>query len=159
MFCTHLERICAMDHLSSQSPILISFRQIYEQNIVPKLQQIDIFLKSSEAPYEVASVAHYLGMAIQDVLEIMTTYSIEYLDKLTFFNIIAHSTSYICSLIKRQWRYTMVSHYTPAMVAYIYELNEHKVSSAFLKLGKDTIGEDELTILFEHIPTSIFCFS
>lgn len=146
-----------MDNLFSRPPVLVSFRQIYEQNIAPKLKEIDIFLKTEDFPYDVQHTAELLGMPLGEVLEIMTAHHIETLDKLSFFTIVSVSSSYICRLIQRQWKYVNTPFYTVSIVSYIYELNQEKVLLAFDQLGKEYIHESELMDLFTHISTPIFC--
>ena len=80
----------------------ISFKQIYMQNISPKLIGIDLFLKTNEAPYNHVEVALVLGMPVQEVLSIMTKHSIPSITLVDFFTIVMHSSSYICRLIQRQ---------------------------------------------------------
>ena len=91
----------------------ISFKQIYMQNISPKLIGIDLFLKTNEAPYNHVEVALVLGMPVQEVLSIMTKHSIPSITLVDFFTIVMHSSSYICRLIQRQWKYAQVDQYTP----------------------------------------------
>ena len=148
-----------MDNLFSTPPVLVSFRQIYEQNIAVKLKQIDIFLKTTDAPYNAQHIAELLGMPIGEVLEIMSTHQMKELNKVDFFTVVASSSSYICRLIKRQWKYVNTPFYTASVIAYIYELNQEKVHHAFDALGKEYIVEEELMTLFEHISTPIFRMS
>lgn len=145
-----------MDNLFSKPPVLISFRQIYEQNIACRLREIDIFLKTTDCPYEVQDIAELLGMPVGEILKIMSEHEIDTLNKVAFFTIISYSSSYICRLIQRQWKYVNAPFYTASIVSYIYELNQDKVQAAFDKLGNEYILESELMNLFEHICTPIF---
>lgn len=147
-----------MDDLFTNPPVLVSFRHIYDQNIVPKLQEIDLFLKTTDAPYPVQRVAELLGVTKEVVVSIMSKLDMTSLNKLAFFNIVVECSSYICGLIKRQWKYVGTAFYTPQMIAYIYELNEKKVQDAFERLGIDCIHESHLLDVFSEIPTPIFYF-
>lgn len=134
----------------------ISFKQIYTQNISPKLMGIDLFLKTNEAPYNHVEVALILGMPVQEVLDIMTDHDITHISLVDFFTIIMHSSSYICRLIQRQWKYAQVDQYTPEVLAAIYEINIHKVKAAFDVLDKSHISSKEIMDVFSHIYTSVF---
>ncbi|MGL4799983.1 MAG: hypothetical protein ACRCWY_11400 [Cellulosilyticaceae bacterium] len=145
-----------MDNLFSTPPVLVSFGQVYEQNIASRLREIDLFLKTTDCPYNVPHIAELLGMPVGEVTEIIKAHHIDTLNKLSFFTIVAYSTSYICRLIQRQWKYANTPFYTPSIVAYIYELNPYKVQAAFEKLGRESILESELRMLFDFISTPIF---
>lgn len=145
-----------MDHLFSSPPVLVSFRQIYDQNIAPKLQEIDLFLKTTHAPYPVQQVAELLGVTKEAIISIMSQLDINSISKIEFFSIVSECSSYICGLINRQWKYVGTTFYTPSIIAYIYELNEEKVIDAFHSLDKDYIHESSLPELFEKISTPIF---
>lgn len=147
-----------MDNLFSRPPALVSFRQIYEQNIASKLREIDIFLKTTDCPYNVQHIAELLGMPIGEVLEIMSTHHIDQVNKVDFFTIVSCSSSYICRLIQRQWKYVNTPLYTASIISYIYELNQDKVLLAFNHMGKEYIDESELPELFDLISTPIFTY-
>lgn len=134
----------------------ISFKQIYMQNISPKLIGIDLFLKTNEAPYNHVEVALVLGMPVQEVLSIMTKHSIPSIALVDFFTIVMHSSSYICRLIQRQWKYAQVDQYTPEILADIYEINIHKVQAAFDTLDKSSVSSQEVMDVFNNIYTSVF---
>ena len=134
----------------------ISFKQIYMQNISPKLIGIDLFLITNEAPYNHVEVALVLGMPVQEVLSIMTKHSIPSITLVDFFTIVMHSSSYICRLIQRQWKYAQVDQYTPEILADIYEINIHKVQAAFDTLDKSSVSSQEVMDVFNNIYTSVF---
>lgn len=137
----------------------ISFKQIYLNNISPKLIGIDLFLKTNEAPYNHVEVALVLGMPVQEVLDIMTKHSLSTITLVDFFTIIMHSSSYICRLIQRQWKYAQIDEYTPEILADIYEINIHKVQAAFDTLHQSSVSAQDLMEVFNHIPSSVFIFN
>jgi hypothetical protein len=67
-----------------------------------------------------------------------------------------HSSSYICRLIQRQWKYAQVDQYTPEILADIYEINIHKVQAAFDTLDKSSVSSQEVMDVFNNIYTSVF---
>lgn len=133
----------------------VSFKQIYMQNISPKLMGIDLFLKTNEAPYDHVEVALILGMPEQEVVCIMSEHNISEITLVDFFTIISYSSSYICRLIQRQWKYAMLDTYTPEVIASIYEINISKVQAAFDTLDKSYIPCHEVMDVFDHIYTSV----
>ncbi|MDF2594966.1 MAG: hypothetical protein K0R69_1307 [Clostridia bacterium] len=145
-----------MDNFSSECISLVSFDKIYHQNIRPKLEEIDIFLKSTASPYAIDAVAHLLAAQSTEVLNTMATLHITTLDKINFFNLIFHMPSYICKLIRRQWQYSRHTAYSAEMIADIYQINIHKVESAFKELDVQYITEDDLNELFKRIYTTVF---
>lgn len=145
-----------MDHLSPNPPVLVSFKQIYIQNISPKLQAIDLFLKTTEGHYPVSDMAVVLGMSTDEISKIMKEVGIASIQLIDFFTIVFHSSSYICRLIKRQWKYASAPFYTPYMISYIYELNIDKVQSAFEQLKQEYIREQDLMDIFSLIHTPIY---
>lgn len=138
--------------------MVVSFKTIYDQNIAPKLQAIDLLLKTTDAPYKKEDVASVLQMSIDEVTTIMMAHEINTISMVDFFTIVSYSSAYICKLIQRQWRHTGLTSYTPEIIAYIYELNIDKVKAAFSKLGLSVIHSEELMQLFSHIHISIFRF-
>lgn len=133
----------------------VSFKQIYMQNISPKLMGIDLFLKTNEAPYDHVEVALVLGMPVQEVTSLMSEHNICQITLVDFFTIVSYSSSYICRLIQRQWKYAMLDTYTPEIVASIYEINISKVQAAFDELKKSYITSHDLMDLFDKIHTSV----
>lgn len=145
-----------MKHFSNNCIPLISFDQIYIQSIRPKLEAIDIFLKTNTTPYDINDVADLFVLEPSSILTAMEDLNITTLDKINFFSLIFHLPSDICHLIKRQWQYSSYQAYTPEIIAYIYKLNIHKVRSAFEELDVDLITEDQLSSVFKRIHMTVF---
>lgn len=147
-----------MDNFFTNGPSLIPFKQVYAQNITPKLQEIDLFIKTSDAPYSPSDVAHILYCSQDEVIDIMNENNIDSIQLVDFFTIVSNCRSYICRLISRQWKYVNFTHYTPRIISDIYEINLHKVEAAFKDMQVETIPESELMEIFSRIHTSIYNF-
>lgn len=158
VLCIPAERDSCMDNRSSSDSCVVSYKTIYDQNIAPKLQAIDLLLKTTDAPYEPQSVASVLQMSTEELQTIMNIHQIQSITLVDFFTIVSHSSSYICKLIQRQWRHFSLTHYTPEVIAYIYELNIDKVKQAFSELNLTAIHSEDLMQLFSNIHISIFRF-
>lgn len=147
-----------MDNFARSYMSLTTYDQIYNTNIRPKLEAIDIFLKTAVAPYDIDKVATLFETTTHNITKVMDNLNLTILDRSSFFTLIYHLPHDICHLIKRQCQYKNSSFYTAEMIAHIYTLNIHKVTHAFEKLGVTIIYEHELLEVFKHIHISIFKF-
>ena len=145
-----------MDYYTSSCVSLQSFDQIYTTTIRPKLEAIDLFLKSSEAPFSNEEAASILGVTLTELLNTMKENDIVELNQLTFFHVIFCLSSDICRLITKQWKYQGYISYSPQMISDIYKLNLHKVTSAFEEIGTELISDVELMEVFKRIHTTVF---
>ncbi|PHV70357.1 hypothetical protein CS063_10735 [Sporanaerobium hydrogeniformans] len=148
-----------MDQFSSECISLVSFDKIYDQNIRPQLEEIDIYLKSSIPPYNAYEVAFLLSVKPSEVLDTMKKFQIPVLNQMSFFHLIVHLSSPICQLIKRQWRYSHLNYYTAEHIAAIYQINIHKVTKAFEELDIEYVKPDRLHEVFKRIHTTLLLFS
>lgn len=148
-----------MDNFFTTGPSLVPFKQIYAQNITPKLQEIDLLIKASDAPYDLLEVARVLGTSETDIKSIMDEHLISSIALVDFFTIVADCSSYICRLINRQWKYSHFERYTPNMISDIYQINLTKVEAAFKDMQVETISNNELMDIFARIHTPIYSFS
>lgn len=135
---------------------LQNYDQIYNTSIKPKLEAIDLFLKEDHMPYYSHEVAHLLDLELEELDELMKALDITELDKVQFFSLVLNANSEICQLIRRQWRYSNQSTYSPEMIADIYNLNLHKVQCAFEDFEADEIKTNELPQIFKRIHQTIF---
>ncbi|MHC1748866.1 MAG: hypothetical protein AB9856_11015 [Cellulosilyticaceae bacterium] len=145
-----------MENYFTQEPVLISFEKIYNQNIVPKIQAIDLYLKTESSPFAKKDVAKLLEISEEELAAIMNKYNIVKIARLDFFKIIVNSSSYICGLINRQWQYVTHTSYTPEMIAYIYEINLNKVTAAFDELDCSSVCDEDLHHIFKRIYMPVF---
>ncbi len=145
-----------MDNSFNECMSLCNFDMIYAQNIRPKIKNLDIFLKCKRSPYDINEVAELLDMKCSDIKSILNLKEINVINTIDFFNVITHSSSYICRLIQRQWKYISYDSYTPEMVANIYELNIDKVQAAFELLGITSANDYQLSDVFKNIYTPVY---
>lgn len=148
----------SMDQFSSECISLVSYDKIYNQNIRPKLEEIDIYLKSSIPPYNAYELAPLLDVQPSQVLGAMKELRISVVNQVSFFHLIFHLSSPICQLIKRQWRYSHLTTYTPYHIADIYQINIHKVTKAFEELDIESIEVSRLHEVFKRIHTTLLFF-
>lgn len=144
-----------MNNSNSTALPCISFARVYTNNIESQIKEIDIFLKATPTPYRPEEVSELLHIDLNDLISIMEKQNIATLNILSFFTIIQTSSSYICQLIQREWKYHGIKHYTPEMIAYIYDLNPDKVHLAFQQSGLSHVDSNNIKDLFQYIDVSI----
>lgn len=145
-----------MDNHTTSCVKLLSFDEVYNTSIRPKLEAIDVFLKENTAPFHVYEVASILEIETNELSDLMETLQITELNSVHFFSILLSASSEICKLLARQWRYANKAAYTPEMIAEIYKINIHKVKHAFADYGKDLITDIELIEIFKRIHLTVF---
>ncbi|OOB79062.1 MAG: hypothetical protein ATN34_01665 [Epulopiscium sp. Nele67-Bin002] len=135
-----------------------NFQEVYYTYIQPKIRELDIFLKTSEAPYDTKEVAAILEDSEKNILHIMDKLGLTEINKVTFFKLITEVQSYIATLLTRQFSVTNSSVYTPQNIAYIYNLEKTLVEDAFYALGEEVISSGDLNLLFSNIKVSQYNF-
>ena len=100
-----------------------SYLDTYLEKIVPKLQEIDIYIKSEEGYYDIENVADMLELCEAEVLEIMYKNNIAQISKRDFFKIMQQGSSWICGLYRRELECGFPVIYTRENIAYIYQIN------------------------------------
>lgn len=146
-----------MDNYYTNSCIkLISYDQIYTNELKPKLMALDLFLKENSAPFHIYEVANILEIDPNEIISFMAECHFKELDTASLFSFIMQSSSEIGGYLLRQWKYHHISHYTAEMIAEIYKLNLHKVQTAFDDLKITLATNDELIEVFKRIHTIRF---
>lgn len=135
---------------------LINYETYYNQFIKPKLETIDLFLKTNPAPFHVYAVAHILEIEVTELMTHIQNLNIKEINVATFFSIALIGSSEICKLLSRQWHYAKLCHYTPEIVAEIYQLDLHKVQLAFNDLNLSQITAEKLSEIFKRIHLTVF---
>ncbi len=145
-----------MGHSLNNSIRLQSFEITYNTYIRPRLEALDIFMKTSDIPYNLHDVAALLEISEQTLAQIMRANNIDKLDKISLFHVIFACKTTLCQLIKRQWKYANVSSYTPEMISDIYNLNINIVQGAFEDYEVTEVTEDNLMEIFKRIHTCVY---
>jgi len=117
---------------SHASPMVhISYWEFFQQYYTPLLREIDLLLKTIEAPISVAKTAKLLAMEPKAVKEITAKEDIQLIDREGFLQIMMHGNSSLCRLMQRECTCGSPDYYSPAQIAYIYGLQDGNVESAF----------------------------
>ena len=145
-----------MDNYLNSHVQLISYDQIYLNELKPKLIALDLYIKESESSFHIYEIADILEIETSELLSYMEKYHIDKFDTLSLFQFMFESTSEICGYISRQWKYRLLTRYTPEIIAEIYNLNLHKVQRAFDDLNTTFVTDDELIEVFKRIHLTRF---
>ncbi|OON97270.1 MAG: hypothetical protein ATN36_00530 [Epulopiscium sp. Nele67-Bin005] len=148
-----------MENFLVLGDLTITYQQVYTDYIKPQIEEIDILLKSSHSSYTITEVARVLNISKEEILHIMQENNIVEINKIYFFHILMEAKSYVGQLIKRQWRVPNTNDYTAFNIAYIYNLDYKLVETAFSKLQMTTVSDEDLSILFSHIPVTKSAFA
>jgi hypothetical protein len=119
----------------SGGSILISFLEIYQKEIAPKLKALDILLKSMDEPITAAQAAKALCVSEAEALSAMKSLGVKTVDRKALLDMMEVATSGICRLYQREKRIGSPFVYTREDVAYIYDLPMDAVNQACEELG------------------------
>lgn len=129
-----------------------NFLEAYENEIAPKLKEIDILLKSSEYPLTTEEVSRVLCITKEEILSIMNNENINEINKLTFFQIMTKGNSYICKLFNRELECGSPHFYSVEDISYIYNIDKKLIDNACNFLGINNITSSTLPLIFVQIP-------
>ncbi len=132
-----------------------SFLHIYEKDIVPKLQEIDLFLKTEIENLNICTISKLLYISEEEIVSIMSKECINDINIITFFTIMRNGSSTICSLFRRELQRSTKKEYTCEDISYIYDIDLRKVREALHLSKLQNITSKNIKILFSHIPVSM----
>lgn len=123
---------------------------IYNNQIVPKIKEMDIFLKTEEnIPFE--QVCNILNITKTQLENILKNINENHVNNKNFMYIILNGDSFICNVIKREIQCGSPYLYTPKQIAYIYDLDYQKVKEAYDFLNLDKITSKEIPAILIQI--------
>jgi hypothetical protein len=129
-----------------------TYLDFYEKIYSKKLQEIDLFLKTSEwENYTHEQVSCLLDLNEKEVCKIMTTYNIESIDQKTFFIIMEHGSSEICKLFSREVERKLPIFYSLDDISYIYNIPYEALARAAYKANLSNITSKNIPTLFSYI--------
>jgi len=117
-----------------------SYLHTYIARITPKLQEIDLYIKTSDGALDPARVAGLLELSETEVAEIARSSNISQISRHDFFSIMAKGSSFICGLYRREVECGSPYIYTRGDIAYIYQIDIDQINSIC-----DTLGIREVT--------------
>lgn len=128
-----------------------NFWEFYKKEIFPKIQEIDIFLKSIDEPIRIETAAKALSISENEIRNIMKQKNLSEINKPNFILIMENGTSNICQLFKREVECGSPFVYTRENISYIYNLSIETVNTACDSLGIKEATAYTLPLLFSQI--------
>ncbi|MDR2650188.1 MAG: hypothetical protein LBB94_10795 [Clostridiales bacterium] len=128
-----------------------SFLEIYQTEIAPQLQSLDIIIKSMDEPLSVTETAGALYISETEVKNIMRRLHIELIDQESFLRIMAGASSPICRLYQRELHIGSPYVYTREDVSYIYSIPIDMINQACEDLGLIKLTAYTLPDLFSRV--------
>ena len=81
-----------------------TFLDVYQKDIAPLLESIDLFLKITPEKLDINHTAQLLQLSENEVRSIMYEEQIEFITPATFFMIMYQGSSKICNMLRREWQ-------------------------------------------------------
>lgn len=131
-----------------------NFWNYYIKKISPKLQQIDILLKTETHNISTKTTSLLLGIEENEIRKIMLAKNISQITSTNFFTIVLNGNSYICDIIQREFLLNSPENYTASDISYIYNLDYSNIEKAFTFLNIETVSSNYLKSIFIQIPYS-----
>lgn len=128
-----------------------TYLERYDTLIAPKLQELDLFLKTTEPPYAVDDIAICLDSSAEEIQGLLRQLGVGLPTKGVFLYLMQLVKSPICTLLQRELACGMPPTYSIEEIAYIYDLELEKVAEAAKKLGMEHFTKRELPKLFSQI--------
>lgn len=100
-----------------------TYFDVYQTIISPKLSEIDLFIKTNDAPYDYDIVGELLNISRRDILRILEDNNTKNINRSMFFHIMSHSNSFICGLYRRIVELGNPLVYTRNDISYIYNID------------------------------------
>lgn len=139
-----------------------TYLDYYNQEISPKIQALDIFLKTQKEPYSWDVVADFLGLELEELSYILKKEKFGVITKGVFFYLMHRldgSFSIISTMIHREMErnknnknfHGNKDYYSIEEISHIYLIEKNTLELVAETIGKSKFTYEELNILFEKI--------
>ena len=115
----------------------------YRTNILSKLREIDLFIKTQPAPYSKERVLKVLDMSSSEFDKIISELGIGCIMK--------NGSGELCTAFRRQLECGLTDTYSPEQISYIYNIDISIVLKAFSDMGVTILHKGLLETLFSNI--------
>jgi len=129
-----------------------NFWNYYIKNISPRLEQIDILIKTKSCNISKKTASILLDINEHEVEAIMFNKNIKHITSENFLSIMLNGKSYICNILKKEFKKRNKENYTAEDISYIYNIDYNKTKNAFKFLNIKTISSDSIKAIFIQIP-------
>lgn len=133
---------------------MITYLEYYNTNLSPKLQEIDLFLKTDEGnAIDINVASKLLEITTSEIKEIMSNNGLTNITKHSFFIIMLNGSSDICKLFARELQVNIPDYYSISDISYIYQLPYDSVLQAAKKasIEDEDITSENINELFAYI--------
>jgi len=128
-----------------------SLLEIYQTEIAPQLQNLDIIIKSMDEPLTCTEASEALYISESETKDIMRRLHIDVIDQRSFLRIMGEASSPICRLYQRELDTGSPYVYTREEIAYIYSIPLDIVNQACEELGMVELTAYTLPDLFSRV--------
>lgn len=129
----------------------ISYWEFFQNYYTPRLMEMDLTLKTIDAPISISEAARVLAMSPESVEEIMNKEGIREIDQEGFLHIAMCGTSSLCRLLQRECMCGSPELYSPSHIAYIYGLQDGHVASVCRSCGYNKVPAQAIPELLSKI--------
>ena len=129
----------------------MSYWEFFQHYYTPKLAEMDLTLKTIEAPIPVAEAGRILGLRSDAIKKIMAQKAIQQLDHEGLIQIIMHGKSSLCQLLQREFKCGSPDQYSPENIAYIYGLQSEHVQSVCHQEGYEYVPAESLPAVLSKL--------
>lgn len=123
----------------------------YRTNILSKLREIDLFIKTQPAPYSKESVLKILNMPSSEFDKITSELGIGCITPFSLVLIMKNGSGELCTAFRRQLECGLTDTYSPEQISYIYNIDISIVLKAFSDMGVTILHKGLLETLFSNI--------
>ena len=128
-----------------------SFLEVYQNEIAPQLQSLDIILKSMDEPLTYTEASEALYISETEIKDIMRRLKINVIDQESFLKIMSEASSPICRLYQRELAIGSPYVYTREEISYIYSIPLDIINLACEDLGLVKLTAYTLPDLFGRV--------
>jgi hypothetical protein len=128
-----------------------TYLEVYETEIAPQLEDLDITLKSMDEPITPAEASKALYISDEELYEIMSRLNINVIDQTAFLKLMKEASSPVCRMYQRELAVGSPYVYSQEDIAYIYELPIEAVNQACDDLGLKQLTAYTLPDLFSCV--------
>ncbi|MEA4967303.1 hypothetical protein SDC9_90073 [bioreactor metagenome] len=123
----------------------------YQNNIIPRLKEIDLFLKTKPSPYTKKDTLALLKISNEELEELMKKNNISKITSESFMVIMKNGSDELCRVFKRELERGLTNYYSPEQVSYIYNIDIDIILNAYAQMGVTKLHHGLLETLFSNI--------
>jgi hypothetical protein len=127
-----------------------TYLEYYVSEVSPKLQRIDIELRSGE-DISVEKAAAMLDISEEEVEMMMADLNIKYINQKEFIKLMRYGSSYICQIMRRETELRSPFTYSPSDISYIYGFDRDEVERVCRELNISQVTDYTLVDVFANI--------